>query len=144
MKNIWWKKINYLLSLGSRDHVLLDFDFNCFINVNRSAFKTLNCFKGDYNSINQALLAIPWHDTLDRLTLCESWDCLVEKINNLVRHHVPVSKANHDTFKKKPPMTRQCVLPIKNKNRRWMKYKYCMSDIDFQQLKLQKKKKINK
>ena len=32
------EKINYLPSLGSSDHVLLDFDFNCFINVNKSAF----------------------------------------------------------------------------------------------------------
>ena len=53
------EKINYLPSLGSSDHVLLDFYFNCFINVSKSAFKKLNFFKGDYNSINQALLAIP-------------------------------------------------------------------------------------
>ena len=57
------EKNTYLPGLGSSDHVLLDFDFNCFINVNKCAFKKLNFFKGDNNSINQALLAIPWNET---------------------------------------------------------------------------------
>ena len=52
------EKINY------SDQELLDFDVNCFINVNKSAFKKLNFFKGNYNSINQAVLAIPWNETL--------------------------------------------------------------------------------
>ena len=129
------EKINYLPSLGSSDHVLLDFDFNCFINVNKSAFKKFNFFKGDYNSINQALLAIPLNETLGGLSWCLSGECLTEKINNLIRSYVPVSKANHDTLKKKPPKTSQCALAIKNKHRRWMKYKYCKSDINFQQYK---------
>ena len=73
------EKIKYLLGLGSSDHVLLDFDCNCFINVNKCAFKKLNFFKGDYNSINQALLAIPWNETLGGLSLFGSWECLTEK-----------------------------------------------------------------
>ena len=53
---------------------------------------------------------------------------------------MPVSKANHDTLKKKPPMTSQCALAIKNKHRRWMKYKYCKSDINLQQYKAARNK----
>ena len=134
------ENIKYLPGLGSSDHVLLDFDFNCFINVNKCAFKKLNFFKGDYNynSTNQASLAIPWNGTLGGLSLSESWKCLTEKINNSVRSYVPVSKAN--TLKKKPPMTSQCALAIKNKHRRWMKYKYCKSVINLQQYKAARNK----
>ena len=119
---------------------MLAFDFNCFINVNKCVFKKLNFFKGDYNSINQALLTIPWNETLGGLSMSESWECLTEKINNLVRSYVPVNKANHDTMKKKPPMTSQCALAIKNKHRRWMKYKYCKSDINLQLYKAARNK----
>ena len=54
---------NYLPSLGSSAQLLLDLDFNCFININKIAFKIFNFFKGDYNNINQPLLAIPCNET---------------------------------------------------------------------------------
>ena len=37
-------------------------------------------------------------------------------------------------------MTSQCALTIKNKHHRWMKYKYCKSDINFQQYKAARNK----
>ena len=73
------EKIKYLPGLESSDHVLLDFDFNCFISVSKCVFKKLNFFKGDCNSINQALLAIPWNETLGSLSLSGSRACLTEK-----------------------------------------------------------------
>ena len=73
------EKHKYLPGLGSSDHVLLNFDFNRFINVNKCAFKKLNFLKGVYNSINQALLAIPWNGTLEGLSLSESWEWLTEQ-----------------------------------------------------------------
>ena len=71
--------MNYLSGLGSSDHVLISFDFYCFIDVTKGPFTKFNFFKGDYISVNQALLDIQLNTVLGGLSLCESWDCFAEK-----------------------------------------------------------------
>ena len=77
--------MNYLSGLGSSDHVLISLDFYCFIDVTKGSFTKFNFFKGDYISMNQALLDIQWNMVLGGLSLCESWDCFAEKINKCIR-----------------------------------------------------------
>ena len=44
------EKIDYLPSLGKSDHVVLGFNFNCFIDKVLSSQKKYNFNKGDYES----------------------------------------------------------------------------------------------
>ena len=123
--------LNYLPSLGSSDHLQINFVFNCFIDVSKSSFNKLIFFKGDFKSMNQNLQDIQWNQLLGGLSLKESWDCFADKINNSIRKYVPMSKTNSDTSKAKPPMTRQCATAIKNKHRKLMRYKYNRTDSNF-------------
>ena len=116
-------QIDYLPSLGSSDHVVLTFVFNCFINVTYNTFRKHKFFKPDYASMNQALLDVNWNEELGVLTLNESWEYLAEKIVKYIG--IYVSKAINDSSRNKTPMTRECVRAIKDKYRKWLKYKYC-------------------
>ena len=53
-------KINYLPGKGKSDHVVLDFNFNCFIEKNSTTQKKYNFNKGDYNSCTNELSSIDW------------------------------------------------------------------------------------
>ena len=68
-----------LPGLSSSDHVLLKFEFNCFIDVHTGSFIIPTFFKGDYVSMNQALPETDWSATLGGLTLSEFWDYFAEK-----------------------------------------------------------------
>ena len=72
--------MNYLPGLGSSDHALVRFDFNCFIDATKGSSTKFNFHKGDYISMNQALLDIQWNTVLGGLSSCESLDCFAEKI----------------------------------------------------------------
>ena len=77
--------MNYLPGLGSSDNVLMRLDFNYFIDATKGSCTKVNFHKGDYISMNQALLDIQWNTVLGGLSLWESWDCFAEKINNFIR-----------------------------------------------------------
>ena len=128
-------QIDYLPSSASSDHVVLSFVFNCFINVTYNTFRKHNFFKADYASVNQALSDVNWNEESGVLTLNESWECLAEKIVKYIGIYVPVSKAINDSSRNKTPKTRESVRAIKDKHRKWLKYKYCKITSNFQECK---------
>ncbi|MEW8547283.1 MAG: reverse transcriptase domain-containing protein, partial [Candidatus Thiodiazotropha sp.] len=129
-------QIDYQPGLGSSDHVALSFVFNCFIDVTYNTYRKLNFFKADYVSMNQALAEVDWNVVFGDLSLCESWECLAEKIVEYIGIYVPVSKAVSDSSRNKTPMTRECIRVIKDKHRKWLKYKYCRTHANFQDYKI--------
>ena len=120
--------IEYKPGLGKSDHLGLLFVFNCYTQFNKAhAFKKLFFFKGYYQSINTALQQRDWTKELLGLNLTQSWSYLAEIIIQLIEKFIPVSKARDEGSKNNPYVNRSCLDTIRNKHRKWLKYKYCMS-----------------
>ena len=124
--------IEYKPGLGKSDHLGLLFVFNCYTEfIKAQAFKKLNFFKGDYQSINTALQQRDWTKELLGLNLTQSWSYLAEIIIQLIEKFIPVSKARDEGSKNNPYVNRSCLDAIRNKHRKWLKYKYCMSQDNY-------------
>ena len=128
--------IEYKPGLGKSDHLGLLFVFNCYTEfIKAQAFKKLNFFKGDYQSINTALQQRDWTKELLGLNLTQSWSYLAEIIIQLIEKFIPVSKARDEGSKNNPYVNRSCLDAIRNKHRKWLKYKYCMSQDNYDKYK---------
>ena len=134
-------KINYQPGLGKSDHVVLDFNFNCFIEKNSTTQKKYNFNKGDYNSCKNQLSSIDW-SVMQGLNLVDSWKYFAELIVDLIDKFIPVSKVSNDKLKPKPFLTQQCKDAIKIKHRKWKKYKYCKSEENFSSYKVERNKVV--
>ena len=72
-------EMKVLPSLGKSDHLVILFDFNCFIQPEPDiTFKKLNFSKGDYKSITSELSSIDWSSKINDLNLNLSWSFLVD------------------------------------------------------------------
>ena len=72
--------MQFLPGIGKSDHIVILFDFNCFIQPEPDvAFNKLNFFKGDYLSISSQFTNIDWSSELNGLDLKIPWSFLVEK-----------------------------------------------------------------
>ena len=142
MRRTWWKKIDYQPSLGKSDHVVLSFNFNCFIEKVLSTQKKYNFNKGDYESCVNYLSATDW-SVMQDLNLVDSWKYFAELIVDVTEKFVPVSKVSNDIQKRKPYLTQQCKDAIKIKHRKWKKYKYCKTEENYSAYKTERNKVVS-
>ena len=89
------------------------------------SFKKLNYFKGDYLTISKCLEEINWGAAFNWLDLSQSWACFADKIVELSKKYMPVSKERDGSNKNNPYVTRSGPEAIKSKHTKWLKYKYC-------------------
>ena len=54
-------QLEYQPGLGKSDHLVLNFNFNCYANLSAPTFKKYNFFKGKYLAIEQELNKEDWH-----------------------------------------------------------------------------------
>ena len=134
--------ITYSPGLGKSDHLTITFQFVCYTETVETAFTKRNYFKGNYKKISSELEAVDWNQALERLSLSESWENLVDKLINLIESNVPVCKANRDTVKKCPYVNHECLVAIKNKHSKWTKFQHCKSDNNYNQYKIARNKTI--
>ena len=73
-------EINLLPSIGKSDHVMISFNFDCYITseFENSQQIKYNFHRGDYQSINANLSSLDWDDEFNGLDLSRSWSRLTE------------------------------------------------------------------
>lgn len=54
---------------------------------------------------------------------------------DLMKRNIPLSKSSQDSSKTKPIMSRTCIEAIRNKRKKWLKYKYSKTNVYFNQYK---------
>ena len=123
--------LSMLPGLGKRDHVILNFNFNCYTNVQSATFKKYNFFKGKYSAIEEDLGKEDWSESLRDLPLAESWDLLTDKITRLIEKNVPESKISPNAARRRPYVNQACLNTIRVKHRKWTKYRNSMSDRNY-------------
>ena len=128
--------LNYLSGLGRSDHLVLAFKFNCYNTQepNTSTRQRLNFFKGDYITINQELEDKNWHNFFKGLNLLQSWTEFAELCVKLMEKYIPVSSSDQAGGKCKN-LNRSCLQAVKEKRKKWLKYKYCKSDNNYNNYK---------
>ena len=129
-------QLNYKPRLGKSDHLILEFNYNCYIKQSLSTIKKFIYFKGNYKTINQTLNNISWTETMQGLSLAEAWKILTEKIIKLVEEQIPVSKGSGGSLKKNPYVNHQSITAIKKKHTNWLKYQHCKTNENYTQYKI--------
>ena len=114
--------LEYLPSLGASDHLVLLFNYVCYIPPESSGPPKFNFFKGDYVAMRDALTVVEWNPSMDCST-DSTWENFVEKLNSIIEKHVP--KRSHTYSYKKPWMNSETAKTIGKKRRAWIKLRNC-------------------
>ena len=137
--------IKYLPGLGKSDHLVIDFSLFCYtVQEKKCSAEKRNFFKGDYDRIRDQLSRIDWHQELNEMNLPQSWSQFAEININLIQNYIPVSKRSRDGSKYSPFIKKPCLDAIKEKRKRWLKYKYCKSDTNYAKYKVARNTVTNK
>ncbi|MES9881006.1 MAG: reverse transcriptase domain-containing protein, partial [Sedimenticola sp.] len=121
--------------LGKSDHVCLNFTFECYTEMTTSKHEKLNFYKGNYGAITEDISNIQWEHELNNKNIAESWESFAETLSNSIENHIPVSRTYHDTCKNNPYIDSQSLESIRKKHQKWMKYKYCKSEQNYNNYK---------
>lgn len=117
--------LEYLPSLGASDHLVLMFNYVCYIPPDSAGPPKYNFFKGDYVAMREALGDMVWE-----FNMCNStddiWISLVEYLNTLISNFVPLSLRSYSY--RKPWMNSITAEVIDRKRRAWTKLKNCTND----------------
>ena len=126
-------EINLLPSIGKSDHVLISFNFNCYITseFENSQQTKYNFHRGDYQSINANLSSLDWDDEFNGLDLSRSWSRLTEIYIKLVEDYIPVSGSRLNREDYIPYLTQSCFDAIRSKHQKWLKFKHCQTEENF-------------
>ncbi|MES9905973.1 MAG: reverse transcriptase family protein [Sedimenticola sp.] len=124
-------ELQYKPGLGKSDHICLEFKYNCYTEALASSQRKLNFHKGNYTAISEDLNNIQWEQQLSNTNLAVSWESFAEKLSNSIEKNIPVSRTYHDQSKNNPYVDSQSLNAIKEKHKKWMKYKYCKSEVNF-------------
>ena len=103
--------LSFLPGLGKSDHMVLNFNFKCHMEVSSTSFKKYNFFKGNYTAIESELNSENLCQNLQGLNLMESWDCLTDKLTRII-DNIPESKAPLDPTKRRPYVNSTCLNSI--------------------------------
>ena len=117
--------IEYLPTLRRSDHLVLSFNFNCRTSGSLRTFDRYNFNKGKYPACRELLENIDWEQVMQGLGVSESWKSFAEKIVDVIRNYIPVSKTRNNVGRCCPAVATQCMDSIMMKHRKWKKYKYC-------------------
>ena len=79
-------------ALGKSDHVVISFQFNCYISANTSI--SLNYAKGNYPEIIKEIQNIDWSAKFRFLSLSDSWEVFEALLVQLIEKIVPEVKAS--------------------------------------------------
>ncbi|MEW8545255.1 MAG: reverse transcriptase family protein [Candidatus Thiodiazotropha sp.] len=135
--------VKYLPSMGRSDHIVLNFNFNCYTETIFSCFERYNFHKGDYKSCVDVLQEVDWDLVMEGLGVSESWTYFAETLIQLIMNYIPVSKVRSDKGSHNPIVTPQCLEVIREKHKKWKKYLNCKSDENFQQYKNARNKVVS-
>ena len=89
--------LQYQTNLGASDHLVLTFDFVCYIPPNKGPPRR-NFFKGDYDAMREVLQKSTWEfDHLESID--DIWNLFSDRLCQIITDFVPQSNSVH-SFKK--------------------------------------------
>ena len=104
--------IEYLDPLGSSDHNVISFEYNCYFEYEQSLCERLNYYKGDYDSMRKEL-DIDWESLLQNDDTNTMLTKFMDKLNSAMNKHIPKSKPRNT--KGNIPLSKEAILSIKEK-----------------------------
>jgi len=125
--------VEYLQHLGKSDHLILMFNFNCYVDKNYNMNKKYKYHKGNYLEINNKLKEIEW-DVIVDMGIQNAWDTFTEKLHKLMEKHIPRS-AGITGIKRNPYVDKRARDAIKSKRTNWIKYTNCKTPNNFETYK---------
>ena len=102
-------------ALGKSDHVVISFQFNCYISANTSISKKLNYAKGNYPEMIKEIQNIDWSAKFRFLSLSDSWEVFEALIVQLIEKFVPESKASQGGRRRNRVVNKRSLDAIKEK-----------------------------
>merc|ERR1712105_309956 len=85
--------LEYLSPLGSSDHNILKFNFNCSISQNPTSQSKLNYHKANFDSLREAFKELNWENILaDKHSVDDIRNSIKHQIITGIENHVPKRK----------------------------------------------------
>ena len=117
------ENIEYNMGLGKSDHLMLEIDFNCYIENSVNSRKKYMYNRGNYTQMLNELKGVNWDANLVSLCATEAWNIFAEIILKSIEKNIPVN--NFVSGRGSKPVDRQARNAIRLKRTKWLKYKYC-------------------
>jgi len=83
----------------------------------------LNCWKGDYHSINRDLTSVDWESLFSGKNVEEMWSIFKEKLLTACSTRIPTRNTEQQKLNKKNWMTEATIKQIRKREVAWHKYK---------------------
>ena len=117
------ENIQYLPSLGKSDHIILQFQLNCYIEKPTTKTEKLAYNKGDYESLTEKLSNCNWEELLQG-DISSYWRIFTERIYNFQEQTIPKSNVRPQKLRN-PFVDRVAIEAINTKRKKWTKYQNC-------------------
>ena len=82
--------VKYLASLGSRDHICLQFELSCYFDHVEPPRPRYNVYKADSNKIQSLLEVVNWEKFLNPLDIYSTWNLFVSKFSSILNECIPL------------------------------------------------------
>ena len=118
-------------ALVKSDHLVISFQFNCYISANTSMSKKLNYAKGNYqlSGYDYRNTKIDWPTKLQFVSLSDSWEVFEKLLVQLIEKIVPESKASRGRRQNRV-VNKRTLNAIREKRKRW-KYTNIQCRVDY-------------
>jgi len=122
--------VKYLPGIGKSDHLVLTFEFMCYIELKERTDTKFNYNKGNYDAIRADLSNID----INNVGVQMSWRLLAEKLSNSIEKNIPKCAVKAERHQN-PYIDRDTARAIKAKRTKWLKYKYCKNHLTYENYK---------
>ncbi len=117
------EQIQFSPGIGLSDHLVLCFNYTCYIEENVRLDPHLNYNKGNYVQIIEELSDMNWEQSIHGKNVEDTWDILAEQIIKSIEQNIPVSRMTQGCAR--PPIDHKAIQSLKNKRTKWVKYQNC-------------------
>ena len=123
-------EIMSLPPLGKSDHIIISFEFQCYLKINGCRNYKYNYGRGDYQSMTSELLNINWPILFNGLDIDATWSIFHSTMLQLINKYVPTILISSPG--PRPMWMNSATLKaVKQKRKAWMKYKATRQISDF-------------
>ena len=132
--------LQYQTNLGASDHLVLTFDFICYIPPDNQGPPRRIFFKGDYDAMREVLRKSTWEfDHLESID--DIWNLFSDRLCQIITDFVP--KSNSVQSFKKPWMNKNTAESIDKKRRAWTKLRHCNNTVNCEKYKFHRNQCTN-
>ena len=85
------QNIDYLSPIGNSDHIVLRFNYKCYIDLTSENTSRLNYFKGNYEGLREAL-SIDWKHALEGRSTENMVDVFIEHMSKAINTYIPIKR----------------------------------------------------